>query len=966
VSSVFMGIQRMHPHIQSELRPHVVQLTEQLCLRFVQYDTMLSHKVQTNIADAEAYFKEHLQAGDYYSQNQEVLGLWHGAGAKRLGLSGPVRSEGFLKLCQNQHPTTGERLTQRHKTTRMENGKEIANRRVFFDFTFSPPKSVSMMCLLGDDKRILNSHDRAVSCALLELEFFAATRVHAGDRISDRLTNNFIAATFRHDTSRALDPHLHTHCVLFNATHDSVEDRWKAMDNFEMLRARKYVENVYYHELAKNLLEFGYEIENKARGDFGIKGVPQELCDRFSKRHQAIDEAIAELKESGSVINNEKGLREAVSLDKRARKIQGIQPHELKRLWNGQLSDAEKRTLTALKPEMAASRTEKPDRCERALRWAEQHVFDRHSVVLEHHLWRHALEHGRGENWTVADLKAESQQHNFIRDEDRPGRVTTHEMLRREYKIVEMAHDGISEFWPLANDFIPHGLADDQKLAVEQILNSRNFVTLFRGGAGTGKSFALRAVNQGLIEAGHSVVVLTPQRQQAIELSEAGFKATQTVSEFLARNEMPHKGVVLVDEAGQIGAKQMLELLELIQTKAGRVILSGDTRQHGAVEASDALRAIEKYSGIVPAELKEIRRQNPALGTTAGQQSWIKEYRTAIAEAQAGELAASFDRLDRLGAVIECRDQTRRLASHFCELTVENQSAVVVSQTWDEIHRLNENIRAELKSMGLLGKKDTTVATHQRRDLTPAQKRDRKFYGDDGVLIFQKRTGGIRRGGIGKLWDITDTHLLVQNDRRINAVSFDQLENFHVCRTQELALAAGDRLQLKGNGETVTGRKLANGELVTVKEIAPDGRIRLTDGRILEKHYREFVRGYAVTSYASQGKTVDYVLFSDSADKAATNAQQWYVTSSRGRKGIRIFTGNRSELRANIVRSGHRPLALELIGLQKRSRPKSKRTRRWLTLFRQRAHHFLLRRQSVVNQQSENKQHENANRSIRI
>jgi len=435
---------------------------------FVQHDTMLSHKVQTNIADAEAYFKEHLQAGDYYSQNQEVLGLWHGAGAKRLRLSGPVRSEGFLKLCQNQHPMTCERLTQRHKTTRIENGKEIANRRVFFDFTFSPPKSVSLMCLLGEDKRILNSHDRAVSCALAELEHFAATRVHAGDRMSDRITGNFIAATFRHDTSRALDPHLHTHCVLFNATHDPVEDRWKAMDNFEMLRARKFVENVYYHELAKTLLEFGYEIENKARGDFSITGVPQELCDRFSKRHQAIDEAIAELKESGSVINNEKGLREALSLDKRARKIQGIQPQELKRLWNEQLSDAEKRTLTGLKPEMAVARKEEPDSCHRALRWAEEHVFDRHSVVLEHQLWRHALERGRGENWAVADLKAKSQQRNYIRDEDKPGRVTTREMLMREHKIVEMAHDGISEFWPLVPDFNPQGLADDQKNAVDR------------------------------------------------------------------------------------------------------------------------------------------------------------------------------------------------------------------------------------------------------------------------------------------------------------------------------------------------------------------------------------------------------------------------------------------------------------------------------------------------------------------
>jgi DNA replication protein DnaC len=335
-------------------------------------------------------------------------------------------------------------------------------------------------------------------------------------------------------------------------------------------------------------------------------------------------------------------------------------------------------------------------------------------TLTKHELWRHALERGRGGDWTVATLKMESQARNYIRDENKPARVTTREILEREYKIVSMAHDGISGFWPFAADFTPQGLAEDQKRAVDHILNSRNFVTLFRGGAGTGKSFALRAVNEGLTKAGHAVVVLTPQRQQAIDLSKAGFTTTQTVSEFMARKEMPHRAVVLVDESGQISAKQMLELLEFIQANEGRVILSGDTRQHGAVEASDALRAIEKYSGIVPAELKEIRRQNPALGKTAGQQSWIKEYRAAVAEAQAGNLAASFDRLDRLGAVIECPDQTGRLAAHFLELAIKNHSVVVVSQTWDEINRLNDGIRTQLRSSGLLGQSELLRRNYRR------------------------------------------------------------------------------------------------------------------------------------------------------------------------------------------------------------------------------------------------------------
>jgi conjugative relaxase-like TrwC/TraI family protein len=81
-----------------------------------------------------------------------------------------------------------------------------------------------------------------------------------------------------HDTSRALDPHLHTHCIVFNATFDPVENRWKTLQNYELLRARKFAENAYYHELARELRTFGYQIRNRARGDFQVEGVSEELC----------------------------------------------------------------------------------------------------------------------------------------------------------------------------------------------------------------------------------------------------------------------------------------------------------------------------------------------------------------------------------------------------------------------------------------------------------------------------------------------------------------------------------------------------------------------------------------------------------------------------------------------------------------------------------------------------------------
>ena len=236
----------------------------------------------------------------------------------------------------------------------------------------------------------------------------------------------------------------------------------------------------------------------------------------------------------------------------------------------------------------------------------------------------------------------------------------------------------------------------------------------------------------------------------------------------------------------------------------------------------------------------------------------------------------------------------------------------MVSQSWSEIHKVNEQVRLGLKSKKLIGEVETTVTALERTDLTDAQKRDRRFYQPDSVLVFNRPAMGFKSGSTGKLRGITDKHLLIESDNRIRPVSFKLLDHVTVCQPKELLLSSGDRLQLKANAQSADGRRLANGELVTVKEVHADGRIALNDGRVLSKNYRQFVRGYAVTSYAAQGKTVDVVLFSDSTVKAATNEQQWYVTISRGRKGVKVFTADKEMLRENITRGGARTLALDM------------------------------------------------------
>ena len=115
---------------------------------------MVTAKTQYSLNNAQSYFTEHLAVGDYYQEAQKVVGEWFGLGAQSLGLNGKIRETDFLALCENKCPKSGDCLTQRTNSVREQDGGTTANRRIFYDFTFSPPKSVSLLAFVADDKRI--------------------------------------------------------------------------------------------------------------------------------------------------------------------------------------------------------------------------------------------------------------------------------------------------------------------------------------------------------------------------------------------------------------------------------------------------------------------------------------------------------------------------------------------------------------------------------------------------------------------------------------------------------------------------------------------------------------------------------------------------------------------------------------------------------------------------------------------
>ena len=147
-------------------------------------------------------------------------------------------------------------------------------------------------------------------------------------------------------------------------------------------------------------------------------------------------------------------------------------------------------------------------------------------------------------------------------------------------------------------------------------------------------------------------------------------------------------------------------------------------------------------------------------------------------------------------------------------------------------------------------------------------------------------------------------------------MSYRYANRFVVAEAKKMEIAPGDRLQLKSNGKSAEGSRLNNGELVTVREVAPDGSlvVEAVKGahKTIAPSQRLLVRGYAVTSYGSQGKTVDTVIMSDAANRAATDANQWYVTISRARQKVVVFTPDKSALRVQVQQAGARELALDL------------------------------------------------------
>ena len=865
---------------------------------------MFSAIPQKNRVAATTYFDEHLSHNDYYTQGEALAhdqgGHWIGIGAEQLGLQPGevVTREAFLRLCDNLHPTTGEQLTP----------QQFRERRLYFDFVCSPPKSVSILAVTMNDHRIIEAHQEASTVALRELEQFAATRIRkAGIEDRDRTTGNLVGAAFVHTTSRALDPQLHTHFVLFNCTWDKTETRWKALQTGEMFGALNYGTAVYRNELAKQLHQLGYQTRKAANG-FEIEGVAPELIDRFSKRSQQRDLAV---KRQEGKLGRKLTKQEIAHVvhQSRPKKLKGATDDQVRRQQLGEIGFFEKRTLRKVVKAANGRRKHlaQPVTTDAAIEHGVQHVFERQSVARQHQLLEAALIKGCGQ-LDLSQLKEKLAGRNELVHVG--AEFSTRDILTKELLLIRMVNAGLDTVAPISRRYeLPTHFGSDQRQALAHVVSSPDRFTGFRGLAGTGKSTVLGELARVLDNEGLTTVFCAPTAAAAETLRKDNLPAmtlARLLTDATAQRPLSGRSVIIVDEAGAVGLDDMGNVFNLALNTGARVVLSGDTGQHASVARGDALRILEQYSSYRFSELTSIRRQKPAA------------FRQVVELAAAKQTDKAFAKLVELGAVTESPTEDgqlyQRAADAYLSATKQGRSALLVSPTWAEIEVVTEKVREALKAEGVVSQNEHTLCVFDSLSWTEAQKKNTDQYEPGQRLRFVRKTRDFDRGETVEIQAIIENGVCVRRPEGMDVdfIPASCAASFDVGEYRELKVAAGDWLLLQANH----GREFINGERVQVQAIQ-DGHIALTDGRVLPSTFNTFTHGYAVTSHSSQSKTVDEVfLVASSRSFAAVNREQFYVSISRGRERVQVFTDDAELLARRVTDSHERKAAVELQALR--------------------------------------------------
>lgn len=839
----------------------------------------------------------------YYSEQEMGKPIWLGKGSEKLNLKGEVDEKSFEAICNNRHPNDGSQITD----------KMVANRTSSMDFTFSVPKSISIIHGITKDDEILKSFDNAVIKTMEEIEKNSEVRVRKDGVNENRKVGNLVYSAFTHGETRPIDgvtdPQLHKHVIVQNMAYDESEDKWKAVQFRNLKADSPYYETIFRSHLAKEVKSIGYEIERSTK-DFELKGFEKPLIEKFSRRTVEIEKKAEEL---GLVYAEDKA---ELGAKTRASKIKGLDRNEQKQNWFNRLSEKE---LNLIKTAKNGEANEKKEiTAEQALEYAINHSLERKSVVSEKELLMVGLRRGFG-NVEKEDMKKViSENSSLLKKTDKNGdlQITTKVALAEEKTLIQLAREGKGKFHEISPNYEIKNdkLTEEQQTAVKHVLNSKDSIIAIKGKAGVGKTYSISEVRDAAVENGMSFTAVAPSSEASRNVQkEEGFEGATTIADLLQNEKLQANlkdGVLWVDEVSLVGNRTMNELLELTKNKNTRLLLSGDSFQHNSPERGDSFRLLQKYGGIDPISINKIQRQKD------------DSYREAVTLISDGHIIDGFNKLDGMGAIkqSESIDEIYDSASkEYIETVKKNQKPLVVSTTHKQGKSFTDVLRAKMKDEKLLGKKERKFTIHENLNFTNAEKTDPMNYYKGLAIQFHQNVKGITRGEHFIVDEINEKgEVFMKNKSKEDSYKLptDLGKRFSVYREKQITIAKGESIRITQNGFTKENKRLNNGNNLKVTGFDKSGNMIADTGRqkvTIDKDFKNLNYGYYNSSHSSQGKTVNKVIILQTvfSGKAASK-EQFYVSSSRGRYSISIHTDDKQHLLNSVQKSSKRMAAIEL------------------------------------------------------
>ncbi len=900
----------------------------------------------------------------YYARDDPAhrdASAWTGKGAEDLGLSGPVEPDLFKAVLEGKVlDGTGRQLGRGGPDGALQH-------RPGRDLTFSAPKSVSLAALIGGDGRVVDAHDRAVKRSLAWIEGNAAeTRLKDPEtgrmvRAGDQKT---VAATFRHDASRNLDPQLHTHAVLANMVQGG-DGKWRTMANEALYRRQKLIGMIYRSELARELGKLGYGIEKShADGRFEIAGVPRKAIEAFSTRRAEIEAAMAERGMSGTAGNQR--LAERAALMTRAHKRE-VDKAALRASWekqagglgfdaralaaeamareagrdsgreNAPARDVDPAPADAVGSPAAIAETDPTRRkpvtkepAAEAVEWAMAHLAEREAVFLRADLlaaalaWQPGAVSVEAAEKALGDLEGQGRLHAAPALHAGDG-MTTDKALAHERETIGLMRDGqdrgraAMRSWMVQARLHKGPLTEGQKQAVKLILSSKDRVIGVQGYAGTGKTTMLNRARALAEKNGYRMMGLAPSASAVKTLAtEAGIES-ETLQLFLARNagvaegrltakgarEMRaawRKTVLVVDEGSLASTVQARDLLRIANTlRLPRVVLVGDAKQLDAVDAGKPFAQLQQ-AGMKTATMDEILRQRDP------------ELKAAVEASLAGEIGKAFEKLGPNVAEVKADNIAGAVAARWLKLSPEARENTGVMAPSHELRReINGHIRERLARDGRIHGPAFTGERLVSHGYTNAEKSLAANYAEGDIVAFHRsyKTLGVDKG---------DERRVAGVDHRSHTVMLEggdggtvlwkpgriagRTGGAEVYQAEGIELRAGDRIRWTRNDK---GLGLVNSRTAEVASVK-DGRVtfRLEDGRMLDMkagdpQLRHLDHAWASTVHAFQGRTVDNVIAAMEANHPhLTTQKSFYVEISRARDRAELVTDDAVRLREQL------------------------------------------------------------------